>query len=221
MKITMTSEELAMLLEVSPKTLRNIVTKGNLEERILAKGFELHDSYKEGRNNIYELDKIVTETWNVIQAKHNIRKSSKSKHDTYSKTRILEMDKSRKQVIKDSETNICYSTAKKYDEILLEEKIMDKNEYVYFQVDMTTDRFTPISEYEYKTFWMDNRELKTRLNEYKNKLSKYEISEEAYDYLVGKTYESFGKENGVIAIKFMTYKQAENTMRILNELNNL
>ena len=98
---------------------------------------------------------------------------------------------------------------------------MDKNEYVYFQVDMTTDRFTPISEYEYKTFWMDNRELKTRLNEYKNKLSKYEISEEAYDYLVGKTYESFGKENGVIAIKFMTYKQAENTMRILNELNNL
>lgn len=220
MTITMTSEELAMLLEVAPKTLRNIIAKGNLNDRILAKGFELKTQYKEGRNNVYELNKAITVTWNAIQSKHNIRKSSKEKHDTYSRTRIMEMDKSRKQVIKDSEVDICYATAKKYDEILLEEKVMEKDKNAYFLVDMKTNEFTPIDEYEYKTFWINNKELSRQLQSNKSRRDNYEISEEAFDYINFKTYEAYGKEEGVIAIKFMTYKQAENTIAILEELRN-
>lgn len=218
MNITMTTDEIVSLLNVSSGTFRNISSKGKVGERLLAIGYELIHQYKDGKFNVYEIRKLDNVTWSEIQAKHNIKDSNKNIHSKYSITRLKSMDKSRKQVISDSDTNIAYTTAKRYDDILLQEKVMKNRQQVYFLINMDTDTMTEISEFEYKTFWIDHKELNRQLKCYKLKREKYEISDDAYDYLVSKAYNSFGKSENEIAIKFMTYQQAENTMKILDEL---
>lgn len=218
--VTMTSEEVCELLEISSKTLRNISSSKKLKEKFIAKGYTLINIEKCGRFNIYNLKHGTDYNWSIVQVKHNITGSRKKNHNIYSKTRLQHLDNNRKSVIKESKTNIAYRTAKKYDDILLEENIMEKNKFVYFLVDIPTDAFTEISEDEYKLFWIDNKELKRQLKSNKARRDKFEISEDAFDYLNYKTYDSFGKKEGVIAIKFMTYKQAKNTIKILNEISN-
>ena len=221
MNITMTAEELMDLLGVTYGTFRNMSSKGKLGEKLLSKGYELIKQYKEGKFNVYEISKLELNTWKQIQIKHNIKDSNKNAHNKYSITRLNGMDKSRKQVITDSDTNIAYTTAKRYDDILLNESVMKNRNQVYFLINMDTDTMTEISEYEYKTFWIDHKELKRQLKYYKSKRDKYEISEESYDYLVSKAYSSFSTTENEIAIKFMTYQQAENTMRILDEIEKI
>lgn len=124
MNITMTTDEIVSLLNVSSGTFRNISSKGKVGERLLAIGYELIHQYKDGKFNVYEIRKLDNVTWSEIQAKHNIKDSNKNIHSKYSITRLKSMDKSRKQVISDSDTNIAYTTAKRYDDILLQEKVM-------------------------------------------------------------------------------------------------
>lgn len=215
----MTSDELCELLEISPKTLRNISSNGKLSSKIMSKGYTFIGIEKHGRFNVYNLHKEKNYNWSMIQSKYNIKESCKSKHSIYSETRLLHLESSRRCVMKKTNAGIAYKTARKYDDILIEEKIMEKNKFVYFLVDIPTDTFTEISENEYKLFWLDNKELNRQLKSNKIRRDNFEISEEAFDYLNYKTFDSFGKKEGTIVIKFMTYKQAENTMEILSELS--
>lgn len=218
MVITMTTEELCGLLDVKKETLKSINKRNNLEKRLLACGYKLINKYKSGRDNIYEIELIKDISWEYIQAKYNVM--NPEKQDKYTELRLSStgLNLSRTSAIKYSKTNIAYNTAKKYDNILVTENIMEENKEVYFMYNLKTHKMKEIDYQEYKTFWIYNKELKLRIDDLKRRRSKYEISEETYDILLYATYEEFGVSEDSIAVKFITYKEKELANEILKQI---
>lgn len=197
------------------------MTQERLSEKLLEFGYELISVYKDGRNVMYELNEIKVGEWAMIQSNYNVK--DKVKHSQYSRTRIQKgLDYSRSKTIKtfieDCEKPISYNTAKKYDDILLKENIIQEKGYVYCMMSVVTGSFTQISKEEYSYYWVCNKELKRQIKDLRCRRSKYEISESAYDVLLAQVYSEFGVNEGSIAIKFMTYSEMETTMDILEQI---
>lgn len=219
MKISMITDEICELLEVNKDTLRSIIKRKKLEDRLNIKGYTLINKYKSGRDNIYELDFVDKKSWSVIQLKNNIYNYKEYENAKFSKTRIEHLDASRGQVIRLSETNIAEATAKRYDNILVKEGIIKEGEEVYYIYNFKTKEYEEkITKEAYKTFWLYHSELKRQLKSLKNRREKYEISESQYDILVYSVYEQYGKAENKIAIKFKTYEEMELTKSILKEI---
>ena len=219
--ITFVTEEICELLEVSKEGLKSIIKRKKLEDRLLAKGYVLVDKYKCGRDNIYEIRPInsVEEKWDSIQKQYKIPKDKEEMHNTYSETRIENLRIPRTEVIDKSETDISYKTAKRYDDILIKEKLMDNDKTVYYLFNLKTkEREREISKEEYKAFWILNAEFKKRVKGLRYKVKNYIISNSQYDILIASAYEEFGHTSDYIAIKFDTYKELEETQNILKQI---
>lgn len=126
---------------------------------------------------------------------------------------------SRSKIIRDNEIDISGKTAKRYDDILINEKAMEENKMVYYYINKNDDSMTEITEQEYQNFWKDNKVAKMALANVKRKREKFEITEDFSDYSIYDIITGIGNDEGCIAIKFMTYKQAENAKEILDMIN--
>lgn len=136
MNITMSREEVMSLLEVTHGTFRNMSSKGKINERLAAKGYQLKEVYKQGKNNFYVLGKLEDATWREIQAIYNIKDSNKNGHTKYSLLRLLNIKENRTQLIEDTGGGLAYTTALRYDSILVREgAIKIKNTNTIKQVD--------------------------------------------------------------------------------------
>ena len=221
MIITFVTEEICELLEVSKEGLKSIIKRKKLEDRLLAKGYVLVDKYKCGRDNIYEIRPInsVEEKWDSIQKQYRVPKDKEEMHNTYSERRLENMKVSRTEVIDKSETKISYKTAKKYDDILVEEGVMGDDKTVYYLFNLKTkEREREITKEEYKAFWILNKEFKRRVKGLRYKVKNYIISNSQYDILIASAYEEFGHTSDYIAIQFNTYKELEETQTILKQI---
>ena len=220
MVITMITEEICDLLETNKTNLRNIIRNKKLEDRLLAKGYILINKYKDGRDNIYELELLREDTWVSIQAKHNIRDKDKEKHTKYSIYRGESgMKQSRKDVIKNCEVEISYPTAQKYDRILEEEGVIGVDTEVYYIYNFKTGEFEEeLTKEGYRYFWIANKKLKNELEGLRYKRDNYIISNAQYDVLSDIAYREYSTMKDKIAIKFTTYKELENTKEMIKQM---
>lgn len=220
MVITMITEEICDLLETNKTNLRNIIRNKKLEDRLLAKGYILINKYKDGRDNIYELELLREETWVSIQAKYNIRDKDKEKHTKYSIYRGESgMKQNRKDVIKNCEVEISYPTAQKYDRILEEEGVIGVDTEVYYIYNFKTGEFEEeLTKEGYRYFWIANKKLKNELEGLRYKRDNYIISNAQYDVLSDIAYREYSTMKDKIAIKFTTYKELENTKEMIKQM---
>ena len=219
MNITMITSEICDLLGVNKNTLKSIIKRGKLEDRLNVKGYTLVNKYKSGRDNIYELSFIKETSWSVIQLKNNIYKNKEYDNDKFSETRINNLKESRSKVIQLSKTGIADETAKRYDDILVKEGVIKKGEEVYYLYNFKTKEYEEkITKEEYKAFWVYNAELKRQIRSLRARRDKYEISNSQYDILIYSTYEQYGNVEKKIAVKFNTYEEMELTQSILKEI---
>ena len=220
MVITMITEEICDLLEVSKDTLKAIIRRKTLEKRLLAKGYVLINKYKDGRNSVYELELLKGNTWQSVQARHNIKEKDKEKHTKYSIYRGESgMKQIRRDVIKKCEVEISYPTAQRYDRILEEEGVIGVDTEVYYIYNFKTGEFEEeLTKEGYKYFWTANKKLKDELEGLRYKRDNYLITNSQYDILSDLAYREYSTMKDKIAIKFTTYKELENTKEMIRQM---
>lgn len=212
----MTRDEICSVLDVAKSTLKDIIRNKKLETRLHSAGFTLLNTYKEGRNTIYELEPVDLDYWELVQTHYNVKKTNE--HDDYTIARLTNsgLIQSRSKILRDNNIDISGTTAKRYDDILESEGYIMKDRVVYVYYNKSTGEFKDITEEEYKCFWKDVSYCKELLYDNRRKLNKYEISQDTYDYRNLIILDSVGREKGEIAMKFDTYKELQETKDLVS-----
>lgn len=212
----MTRGEVMDLLGVNNDRMKYLTKNGKLDAELCLHGYSISKTYKIGRNSVYDLKQVAIDEWDQYQSYRNIRK--KTEHTTYVESRLTTggMKKPRKSFIKELKSDISPDTAKRYDDMLVEDEVMIKDKAVYMLFDTNNETFQEISKEEYKQFWGDLGELKEQLAINKQRYNRHEITENTYDSNKTVWMTALGKEKGVIALKYDTYKEYTNTVRVLD-----
>lgn len=219
--VTMTSDEICEILNTNKRNLKSIQARGKLEDRLIKAGYRLMKQLKEGRNNIYEIEQITDITWNEYQTSRNISDNKKEDHTKYTEYRITSgLKEPRTQVISESMSDISSRTAKRYDDILVEDNIIEFDQTVYFIKNTKTGEWTQVDRDGYKRFWANCSEATYYLNENYRRFRSGEIPRSTYEDTAYAIKDGIANEQGEIALKFNTYKEAENTKRILSMIKN-
>ena len=221
MNITATREEICDMLDVTNNNLKYIIKNNKLDHRLELKGYKLEAQYKVGRNTVYELSKIDINEFKVIQNKHKIIK--KKENEIYAKCRLLledGMKMSKRQIIRDNNINIDEHTAKRYDDMLIDEMAMKEDKMVYYRKDQEGNIEEVTFEY-YNSYWLEQAEAKKLISHMRKEVIDGKMSMDAYDVMSSNVYSSLERSKGYVVYKFMSYKEAENTKKICNMLNSL
>ena len=221
MNITATREEICDMLDVTNNNLKYIIKNNKLGYRLELKGYKLEAQYKVGRNTVYELSKIDINEFKVIQNKHKIIK--KKENEIYAKCRLLledGMKMSKRQIIRDNNINIDEHTAKRYDDMLIDEMAMKEDKMVYYRKDQDGKIEEVTFEY-YNNYWLEQAEAKKLISHMRKEVIDGKMSMDAYDVMSSNVYSSLEMSKGYVVYKFMSYKEAENTKKICNMLNSL
>lgn len=221
MNITATREEICDMLDVTNNNLKYIIKNNKLSHRLELKGYKLEAQYKVGRNTVYELSKIDINEFKVIQNKHKIIK--KKENEIYAKCRLLledGMKMSKRQIIRDNNINIDEHTAKRYDDMLIDEMAMKEDKMVYYRKDQEGNIEEVTFEY-YNNYWLEQAEAKKLISHMRKEVIDGKMSMDAYDVMSSNVYSSLERSKGYVVYKFMSYKEAENTKKICNMLNSL
>ena len=221
MNITATREEICDMLDVTNNNLKYIIKNNKLGYRLELKGYKLEAQYKVGRNTVYELSKIDINEFKVIQNKHKIIK--KKENEIYAKCRLLledGMKMSKRQIIRDNNINIDEHTAKRYDDMLIDEMAMKEDKMVYYRKDQEGNIEEVTFEY-YNNYWLEQAEAKKLISHMRKEVIDGKMSMDAYDVMSSNVYSSLERSKGYVVYKFMSYKEAENTKKICNMLNSL
>lgn len=213
-KVEMAREEICELLGVGNEGLKTIIRNNNLEERINCSGYGYTyiGKRKEGRNVIYELEcDKEDDLWLQFQNYYKIR--DYDKHTQYTETRIDNLDKPRSKVVEMSKTKIADKTAKRYDDILISENMIEENNMIYVKYNLNTKEFIEISEEDYKIFWKDNAVTKNAISDVYRRKYKGEYSEDFSSHAIVELTTT-SSVNGYVAYKFMSYKELEDAKKL-------
>ena len=217
----MTREELRDMLQLTENGIKTLVRRCKLDEKLRISGYKLENTYKVGRNTVYELSKIDINEFKVIQNKHKIIK--KKENEIYAKCRLLledGMKMSKRQIIRDNNINIDEHTAKRYDDMLIDEMAMKEDKMVYYRKDQEGNIEEVTFEY-YNNYWLEQAEAKKLISHMRKEVIDGKMSMDAYDVMSSNVYSSLERSKGYVVYKFMSYKEAENTKKICNMLNSL
>ena len=213
-----TRQELRDLLEVNENTLKSIIKRGTLSQRIEQINYTLIGQCKIGRISVYEIEPIERDLWSELQSYYKIRK--REEHTKYSKHRLEDgMSKSRSNIIKDTELNISPTTAKKFDEILVNENAIKKGPVAYRLLNKKTNELTEITREEYLQWWSSKKCSKDIITTAKSKRKKFLISERDYDNYISMATQQ-AEENDEFAYCFDTYVALQDAERILEMIRN-
>lgn len=210
----MTREELCGLLCVTNEGLKTIIRNNKLGDRVRNSGYGYAyiKQRKEGKSVIYELEcNKEDDVWLQFQNYYKIK--DKEKHTMYTKTRLDNLDKPRRTVVTISNTKINDITAKKYDNILINENAMEVDKMVYVKHNLETKQFIEINEEDYKMFWKDNRVTKNAINDVYRRKSKGELSEGMASYSIVELTHNSSVE-GWVAYKFTSYKELDEAKKL-------
>lgn len=211
--ITVSKEELSIILDVTTNTLNTIIKRDTLADRLNKKGYKIVDEYKIGRCKAYDIQHIPITEWERLQDNYRVQK--KEEHTQYSINRLYNLKQSRTSILRDNDISISGTTAKRYDDILLNEKAMDKDKHVYFKI-TDNKEWIEIDKQAYSNFWIECKEYNYILSKYKKRLRNKEITENTYNLMVQNVYNSIERFKGYMVVKFYTYKEAENTKKIID-----
>lgn len=218
MNITFTKSELLELLEINNYGYKYLVKTNQLDYKLSLKGYKLENTFKIGRNVIFELSLIEIDDFEVYQNDRNIR--NKEEHMEYIEERLESgMMNTRRSVIKsvNEKTGITVSesSAMRYDRMLIEDECMVKDGTVYLLFNPKTETFEEITKEGYKSFWRDNKECEYQLSHNHYRYTHNEITESTYENNRYMILNNLGNECGVIAMKFDTYKEYTNSVSML------
>lgn len=214
--ITVGKEELCDILQVSSNTLNSIIKRDTLHTRLLEVGYKLISIYKEGRYKAYDLGLINVSEWDKLQTKYKVKK--KEEHTEYTLVRLYNLELPRAKLLRDNNIDISNTTAGRYDDILIEENAMQEDKQVYYKTNKD-GLWEEINEAYYKAFWTECREYKYIVSTYRCRLNKKEITQDTYDLVISNLYDTVERFKGYMVVRFKTYKEAENTKKILDMIN--
>lgn len=155
-------KEIAEILGVSIESLKKIEGNKTLEEKLKNKGYKFINKFKEGRKVFYEIE-LINESQEVLSNLCNHVYKVKRKKEEFCKYYMLRTDednipRSKADISKDVE--ISKATIDKWDNKLIELKIISKDGFFYFSIDKNTNEINQCTEEEYKTFWKNSHMLK-------------------------------------------------------------
>lgn len=223
MNITMTREEIRELLGVNEQAMKQICKRNTLEQRLELKGYKLISKEKIGRNVIYEVEPYSANEWFVIQSKYHIRKDKLEDHSAYSSKRIETSDSmklSRNRFIKDNELNVSGSTAKRWDDILVDEGAMQKDRVVYLKYILSEGTVYEITKEEYSDFWKSNYEYMYQMANNERRYENGTLAKDMYESNKDMYKAALWSKEDCMVVRYTSYKEAENTARILNAIRN-
>ena len=162
-------EDLACLLGVKKGTLINIEKNKQLEMRLEKKGYKLLGKEKAGRNVYYTLEQTNPEKEiysNMVKYIFNAESEDKFADYFIVRTENDDIPISKKDVAK--ATDLSVKTVGRFDNKMLEAKIISKDKFFYFCIkrvkDEETDTFktvvTECGEEEHNNFWKNTAYMK-------------------------------------------------------------
>lgn len=174
MKIT--KKQLSDLLGITLNNLKKIEQRKQLKERLKEKGYLYKGKTKEGRKNIYIIDKINNVESSVILKdiyKNAYNTNKKDSFTLYFINRTQESVKNKADIAKES--NVTVKTITKWDNTLLDKRIISKDGFFYFCIDKENKAIYQCSKEEYNNFWK-NSSIRNSFKALQNKYIKGEIT---------------------------------------------
>ena len=164
-KIKLNRNELMEVLGVKTEGLKSIEKRGQLEERLNEKGYDFVEKIKEGRSNMYIVDKqengddreLLT---NIIK---NIYKTKE--YLTFSEYYTIRYVFAKMEWQGATSENIAeyvgvhINTISKWDSMLKENGVIQQNGYYYYKRDLETGEETQTDKWEYKSYWQNKKDI--------------------------------------------------------------
>lgn len=186
-KIKITREELLEILGVTNNNLKTIIKRKQLYERLKQKGYIYIDKEKVGRNTLYILEKYYKT--NEIESLNNIcngifHTKKQKEFSNYYLYRILNLDKAITKELLSKLSDVSHNTITKWDKIMIENNIMDKDGFYYVKMTMNEDKpvYELTDKYEYSTF-CKNKLILARRDKAFERYTKGEIDKITYDMI--------------------------------------
>ena len=171
--------QLCELLGTKEGGLKTIIKRKQLETKLNNIGYNLIETTKEGKKNIYiiEQQNINKQIYNNT-CKFLYKTNNEEAFTKYFLTRTNYINEEQKIYSKKDIGNIskvCTNTISKWDKTLLNTKIISNDGYFYFYIDMINYKIAQCTQEEYKTFWRNKAYLKA-FQSLQNKYIKSEIT---------------------------------------------
>lgn len=218
---TITTEELCDILKVNNNTLKGILKRNTLEDRLKEIGYILISTYKVGKYKAYDIKQSETNNstdWDQFQTHYKIRK--KDEHTKYTCKRIMPtgLTSSKSSILRDNDIDISLTTAKRYDSILENEGYIKPGDTVYMMYDSEDNSYIEITKQEYNHYWFINRYAQEQLAELKFKQRRKMITDNDYDSLRDTIVTKVANKTGTIVVKFDTYEALEKSKELIKML---
>lgn len=172
-------DQVCEILGVAKRTLKNLETKNQLEERLDKKGYKLLGKEKKGRNVLYTIEQIDQEKeiyGNIV--KYIFGSNQDDKVGDYF---IARTENDNTPIgLKDMSNHVGLSTKtiSKLDKKMLDAKIICKDDFFYFCIDRTEGNKAIVRECDkegYKNFWKNTAYIKA-LGDLQKRYSNGEIT---------------------------------------------
>lgn len=216
MNITMSREEVQLMLGINNDRMRYLTKHNKLESELRNYGYTIVGKYKDGRYTFYDLKRINVDEWEVYQSIKKIKK--KEEHTEYVEKRLSPdgLSSPRSKFIRENNIGISETSAMRYDKMMLEEEMMIKDKTVYMLFNPKDQSFKEITKEEYNLFWRDSSECQYHLAHNKLRFKKGLIPESTYESNNFIYLSTLGNDKGSVALKFDTYKEYTNTLKTLD-----
>ena len=209
--ITVERQTILEILGVKNDTLKTIIRKKQLKERLKEKGYILLDSFKEGRKTLYNLEyygELSDNKFKLNNAMECIFNTTKDedKHTDYIMYRCANLYKPLSKKHLAEKLGVNEKTIGKWDKHMIENNLFARDGYFYLSRDYKEDGFEYrlTDEYEYKQFTLNNIYLKERKIAKEKYLNK-EISEIMFDAIMDGTSKQLEANYGKIVYKVSKY----------------
>lgn len=140
-------KELCKLLNITKDNLRMLEKRKTLDKKLESKGLKLIKVIK-GPKTLYEAEKLIDKGSTALTTL-NIRK--KENFLKYFGIRTQEKANNVKDIA--IKSNVNKNTVVRWDKKMLDNKVMSKDGFYYFKIDIGSNEVFEISKEEYKSYW--------------------------------------------------------------------
>lgn len=213
------SKTIAIILGV--KNIRTIEARGKLAERLIQKNCRLIEKFTEGKKSMYKVEIIkekVELSFKEICNKHKIKKQEAFKSHTKNRYHSIKQENSlntKSQFAKEIKENIYDIT--KFDNVLMEEKFMKKDGFVYLKYN--NGKFIgETSKETYNKFWQEHFLEKKEINSLSKRFRNGELSEDEY-YVLRQIIQEKLNRKGEVYHKVSKYVASEMFEKMYKKIN--
>ncbi|WP_195979946.1 hypothetical protein [Clostridium butyricum] len=174
-KIKLTRNELMEILGVKTDGLKKIEQRKQLEERLSDKGYKFIEKKKEGVKNFYIVEKesngddkeLLT---NIIKNCYKTKEYLTFSEYYTIRYVFAKMDWQGATIKNIADyVGVHENTIMKWDKTLKDNEILKQDGYYYYKLDTNSGEESQISEYEYKAYWNNTKnidDIKQMIDEY-------------------------------------------------------